>query len=353
MASVARVSVAVAFTVDPLAARDSGVELSLRLESKRAADTSSGSWQRVRDEPLKLQDVNIVSQLNRAQFAYRLSLRPAASDATQTAAFPIFLEVPALPSSPRDDADVAEMCPPQVGTFAVAEQFQCQSPEQNVADSTSASQAAAMLGGTLAAALLVYSLLPYVRSRNRKRCRSRSRTHSQTINEGLSWCGDQQEIPSTPTTPNGASRRMWGSLDDDGIEPARAYRDGLRERKSRQPEANGSAVSDAGSELMLAKLPDFNDERGWRDFFDSQIYHNEPQEEQRAATKPFLSVKTRGDPELIEAVVVKRTDLRQIKTAASAATRSDRYKSIRDKIDRASMEAAVDEAQSFYEFWQM
>ncbi|KAG6594265.1 uncharacterized protein IUM83_17865 [Phytophthora cinnamomi] len=337
-------SAAVAFTVDPLAARDGAGELRLRLESKRAADSSS-SWQRVREEPLTLQDVHVVSQLNRAQYTYRLSLRPAAPDATQTAAFPMYLEVPALPSSPRDDTDAAEMCPPQVGAFAVAEPFQCQATEQDVADSTSASQAAAMLGGTLAAALLVYSLLPYVRSRNRKRCRSRSRTHSQTSNDGL----HQQEMPSTPTTPNGASRRMWASLEDDGIEPARAYRDGLRERKT----VNGSAGSDSGSELLLAKLPDFNDERGWRDFFDSQIYHNEPQEEQRAATKTFSNIKNRGDLRLNESIAAKRANLRQAKTTASATPRSERYKSIRDKIDRAAMEAAVDEAQSFYEFWQM
>ncbi|GMG16217.1 unnamed protein product [Phytophthora fragariaefolia] len=188
--------------------------------------------------------------------SYRLAVRPAASDSTQTAAFPLYLEVPALPSSPRDDAD-AEICPLQVGTFVIAEQFQCQSTEQ---ESTSASQAAAMLGGTLAAALLVYSLLPYVRSRNRKRRRTRSRTHSQTSEDRLSWSSDQQ-IPSTPTTPNGASRRMWGGLDDDGIEPARAHRDELRERKNRRADANGSAVSDTGSELLLAKLPDFNGER--------------------------------------------------------------------------------------------
>lgn len=141
------------------------------------------------------------------------------------------------------------------------EPFQCQSPEQDAAEPTSVGQAAAMLGGTLAAALLVYSLLPYVRSRNRKRRRSRSHSHSQaTSKDRLSWRSDQHEVPSTPTTPNGASRCMWGSLDDDGIEPARAYRDGVRERKSRLPEANGSAGSDAGSELLLAKLPDFNGE---------------------------------------------------------------------------------------------
>ncbi|EEY65019.1 uncharacterized protein PITG_16474 [Phytophthora infestans T30-4] len=177
-----------------------------------------------------------------------------------------------------------------------------------------------MFGGTLAAALLVYSLLPYVRSRNRTRQHSRSRTQSQTSEDRLSWSSDQHEV-TTPTTPNGASRRMWGSLGNDGIEPAGAYRAEVRETK-RQTGANGSAVSGSGSELLLAQLPDFNDERGWRDFFDSQIYHNEAQEEQRTTPIP-------------------------------TTPRIARYRSIRDRIDRAAMEAAMDEAQTFNEFWQM
>jgi hypothetical protein len=194
---------------------------------------------------MALKDVNVASQLNQV-FYGTVGRCPS-------------LQTP-TPSPSSSDADV---CLPETGTLALVEQFQCQTEEQYADELASASQAAAMLGGTLAAALLVYSLLPYVRARNRKRRRSRSRTHSQTNNDILRRCEDQQQRPSTPTTPNGASRRMWGSLEGDGIEPAGARRDERRERKSRQPEANGSAVSDAGSELLLAKLPDFNGERCW------------------------------------------------------------------------------------------
>ncbi|KAG7389875.1 hypothetical protein PHYPSEUDO_009389 [Phytophthora pseudosyringae] len=345
-------SAAVTFTVDALAPRDAAVQLNLRLE---AADASTGKWRRVREDSVTLKDVNIVSQLNRAQYAYRLSLWPqTASDTQQTAAFPFFLEIPALPASPSSSEE-GDMCPPEIGAFAIAaDQLQCHAEEQ-APDSTSASQAAAMFGGTLAAALLVYSLLPYVRARNRKRRRSRSRTHSQAGKDRLSRSSGLQEGPTTPTTPNGASRRMWGSLDDDGIEPARAFRDELRERKHRQPEATGRAGLDAGSELELAKLPDFNDERGWRDFFDSQIYHNEPQEEQRAATKTFSSIKNRGEVTAREFITATRHNLRQTEATTTSATtpRSGRYRAIRDRIDRAAMEAAIDEAHTFNEFWQM
>ncbi|KAL3660667.1 hypothetical protein V7S43_014421 [Phytophthora oleae] len=341
-------SAAVAFTVDALAPRNDAV-LSVRLESKRATDTLNGNWQRVREEFMTLKDVNIVSQLNRAQYAYRLSLRAAASDTQQPAAFPLYLEVPALPSP--SSSEEGDICPPEIGAFALdPDQLQYQAEEQALV-STSASQAAVMFSGTLAAALLVYSLLPYVRARNRKRRRSRSRTHSQTSKDRLSWGSDHVDVPTTPTTPNGASRRMWRSLDDDGIEPAGAYRDGLREKKNRHQEATGSGVSETGSELLLAKLPDFNDERGWRDFFDSQIYHNEPQEETRAATKTVSSVKSRRDVTPRETISA-RSKLLQAKTT-STSPRNDRYRTIRDRIDRAAMEAAMDEAQMFNEFWQM
>ncbi|KAG2775339.1 hypothetical protein PC129_g10026 [Phytophthora cactorum] len=335
---------AVAFTVDALAPQDDLLQIHLRIESK---DASNGNWQCFQEESVTLKDVNIVSQLNRAQYAYRLSLRPA-SETQQAAAFPFYLEAPVLPPSPSSSEE-GDMCPPEIGTFAIAaEQLQCPAEEQ-ARDLTSASQVAAMFGGTLAAALLVCSLLPYVRARNRKRRRSRSRSHSQT-----SQSSDRQEV-STPTTPNGASRRMWGSLDGDGIEPAGAYRAELREKKNRQPEATGSAVTGAGSEFLLAKLPDFNDERGWRDFFDSQIYHDEPQEEQRAATKAFSSIKNRFDGTPREPITATHKKLRQTKTTAASpkSPRSARYRTIRDRIDRAAMEAAMDEAQTFNEFWQM
>ncbi|ETL79831.1 hypothetical protein F442_20260 [Phytophthora nicotianae P10297] len=333
---------AVAFSVDALAPRDE-LQLHLRLESKSAADASNGNWQRVREEAVTLKHVNVVSQLNRAHYAYRLSLRPG-SDTQQAAAFPFYLEVPVLPPSPSSSEE-GDMCPPEIGAFAVAaDHLQCPAEEQ-VSDSTSANQAAAMFGGTLAAALLVYSLLPYVRGRNRKRRCSRSRTELQTSED----CSDHQEV-STPTTPNGASRRMWSNLDD-GIEPAGTYRAGIREKK-RQLDAIGSTNSDAGSELLLAKLPDFNDERGWRDFFDSQIYHNEPEEEQRTATKAFSRVKSHFGMIPREAT---RNNLSRIKSTTTSTTtpRSARYRTIRDRIDRAAMEAAMDEAQTFNEFWQM
>ncbi|KAH7460794.1 uncharacterized protein KRP23_14500 [Phytophthora ramorum] len=344
-------SAAVAFTVDPLASQDAAsFELNLRLESKRAADSD---WQRVSEQPVALKDVHVINQLNRAHFAYRLSLRAATSDAAQSVAFPFYLTAPALASTSSSNDD-SNTCPPQIGTFAItqmSEQLQCKVAELEVTDSTSASEAAAMLGGTLAVALLVYSLLPYVRARNRKRRRSRS----QSSRERLRSCSDEQDFPSTPTTPNGASRRMWGGFDDDGIEPAGAYRDGSRERKGRQPEANGSVVSDTGSELLLAKLPDFNDERGWRDFFDSEIYRSEPQEQKRAATNTFSSVKGRRDSAGRESFATKRLKLRQTKMSTTTATTvgGDRYRTIRDRIDRAATEAAIDDAQSFYEFWQM
>ncbi|KAF4130977.1 hypothetical protein GN958_ATG19827 [Phytophthora infestans] len=340
---------AVAFAVDVLVSEDA-LQLHLRLESKRAADTSNDNWQHVRDEFVTLKDVNIVSQLSRVQYAYRLSLRPT-SNSQQAAAFPFYLEAPVLPSSPSF-SDEGDMCPPDIGTFSVAaDQLQCPVEEQ-VLDSTSASQLAAMFGGTLAAALLVYSLLPYVRSRNRTRQHSRSRTQSQTSEDRLSWSSDQHEV-TTPTTPNGASRRMWGSLGNDGIEPAGAYRAEVRETK-RQTGANGSAVSGSGSELLLAQLPDFNDERGWRDFFDSQIYHNEAQEEQRVAKKTFSSNKNRGEIMPREPISTIHSKLRRSKTTPIPTTpRIARYRSIRDRIDRAAMEAAMDEAQTFNEFWQM
>ncbi|KAG1695998.1 hypothetical protein DVH05_018985 [Phytophthora capsici] len=337
-------SAAVAFTVDALSPGNAAT-LNVRLESKRT-DALNDNWQRVREEVRTLKDVNMVSQLNRTQYAYRLSLQAASA----SAAFPFYLEVPVLPSP--SSSEEGDMCPPEIGSFVLdPDQFQCPTEEQ-ASVSPSASQAAVVFSGTLAAALLVYSLLSHMRARNRKRRRSRSRTHSQSSKERLSWENDQLQVPTTPTTPNGASRRMWGSLYD-GIEPAGAYRDGLREKKPRHQETNGSVVSETGSELLLAKLPDFNDERGWRDFFDSQIYHNGPQEEQRAATKTFSDIKSRRDVAPRQ-MITARSKLRQAKsTSASPRGRHDRYRTIRDRIDRAAMEAAMDEAQTFNDFWQM
>ena len=94
----------------------------------------------------------------------------------------------------------------------------------------------------------------------------------------------------------------------------------------------------------------FVDDRGWRDFFDSQIYQIEPQVKQRAATKIVSNIKSRKD-----AIVATRTTLRQMTIVSPAAStaRGERYRTIRDRIDRAALEAAIDDAQSFDEFWQM
>ncbi|CAI5740118.1 unnamed protein product [Peronospora destructor] len=340
-------SAAVVVTVDPFTSQADAVQFHRsRLESKRAADSLKGHWQQVRGETVTLKDVNIVTQLNRVHYAYRPSLRLAPSDTQVNATFPLYLEVLTQASS---SSEGEEMCFPEIGAFSLVQQLQWQTEErQQTFDLTSTGQAAAMLGGTLVAAFLMYSLLPYVRARQRKRRCSRSST---TNKDRLSWCSGQLDLPTTTTTPTEASRRTWGSLDGDSIGPARAYRDGLRKRKSRQREAaNGNAVPCAVSELLLAKLPDFNDERGWRYFFDSQIYHSEPQFEQREATKIVSNTKSRRD-----AIVATRTKLHQMKitfTAVSTA-RGERYRTIRDKIDRAAMEAAVHDAQSFDEFWQM
>ncbi|RQM17565.1 hypothetical protein DD237_003106 [Peronospora effusa] len=333
-------SAAVAVTIDSFTSRDDAVQFNRgRLGYRRTAD---GHWQQVREETATLKDVNIVTQLNRVHEAYRLLQRLAPSDTQLNATFPLYLEVPTQASS---SSEGIEMCLPEIGAFPLVQQLQCQTEErQQTSDSTSTGQAAAMFGGTLVAAFLMYSLLPYVRARQRKRRCSRSRT---TNKDRLSWWSGQIGLPTTSTTAAEASRRIWGSLDGGSIEPAEAYCDGLRKRKSRQHEVvDGNDVPDAVSELLMAKLPDFNDERGWRDFFDMQIYHSESQVEQRAVTKIVPNIKSRRD-----AIAARSSKLRQMKSYSTA--RGQRYRTIRDRIDRAAMEAAINDAQSFNEFWQM
>ncbi|CAH0516590.1 unnamed protein product [Peronospora belbahrii] len=288
-----------------------------------------------------------------AHYVYRLTLRPAPSYTQLNTTFPLYLELPA-PGSSNPNKEL-EMCPPEIGAFSLVEQLQCEKEErQQTCDSTSAGQASALFGGTLVAALLVYSLLPYVRARNRKRHCSRSRTTSE---DRLSWLSDQLDTPTTPTIANGANLRTWETFDGDKIEPVRAYRDGHRKRNDRHSEAvNGNAVSDAVSELLQVKLPDFNDARGWQTFFDSQIYHNELQDKEHAATNCVSNRKSRGGLVPSDSSVVERTNLRETKftsTTDNNTTRSERYRTIRDRIDRAATEAAIDDAQSFNEFWQM
>jgi len=119
-----------------------------------------------------------------------------------------------------------------------------------------------------------------------------------------------------------------------------------------------STVRDAGACCSVGHLISYCvysvDERGWRDFFDSQIYHSEPEDEHRSPTKTFSGVKNR-DLTPRTSIAATRSQLQRIKgTAAPAATtRSDRYRTIRERIDRAATEAAIDEAESFNEFWQL
>lgn len=330
---------AVEFSVAPLGASTvpwgESVELNLRLESK----ATDGQWQSVSEEPVTLRGVNVVTRLDRAQYAYRLSLWPTNTAKDWTVAFPYYLSIPT--QAPHNSGP--EMCPPNVGTFRIApsnEQVAANFQESAalVVAESRATQAAAVLGGTLAAAVLLYSLLPYMKVVRRRRPRTRS--HPQTTREKESCLNQHGEVYS-PKSPIGMGRRFSDQFNN-GIEPAGAYRDGIREKRSRAP-------SDNGSELVLATLPDFNDERGWRDFFDSQIYHSEPEKEQgtRIVAKSSPIIQRRNSLSQEQAKIAK---LRHAKSTIEAG--EERFQSIKERIDRAAMEAAIDDADNFFEFWQ-
>ena len=101
----------------------------------------------------------------------------------------------------------------------------------------SADQAVAMLSGTLAAAVLVYAMLPIVRARNSSRRRS-------------------------PSTTRGARQGARGHLSDGvcGCESVGVNRDERHSnsRQRRNVGGGGGGGHAAGSELLLAKLPEFN-----------------------------------------------------------------------------------------------
>ncbi|TDH71289.1 hypothetical protein CCR75_004669 [Bremia lactucae] len=292
---------AVAFTVHAPATRDDMAQLYLQIESKHqestATDARNDLWQHVRQHPVNLKGVNIVSQLYRSQYVYRLSLRPPAVDTQQAQVFPIYLEIPWLPLASTQSRP-EDMCPPEIGAFMIApDLLQC--PWRS--DATSTSQAAAILGGTLAAALLVYSVLPYLRTSN-------------------------------------PMRRMWGRRKHNGTEQAHAN------TTIQQLKATESAGLNTKAMLVFANLPDEKDERGWRDFFDSCIYQIEGKD---SAATLVSSMDSRRD--IAFHVSHTRIDM----TESRRRLKRERYKTIRNRIHLAAMKAAKDEALRFNEFWQM
>ncbi|CEG41891.1 uncharacterized protein PHALS_12205 [Plasmopara halstedii] len=232
-------------------------------------------------------------------------------------------------------------CPPEVGAFLIAVgQLQC----PNFSDPTDESRAAALCGGTLAVALLLYSMLPYIGIKNRKRRQSHLKASKDRIHASKDF--------STPMTLDRIYRQTWEGSLNEGIEAVGAHQAELRKRQSHTTE---SARYDSGAELLLVKLPDFNDERGWRDFFDSKIYHEKVHREQQSVTKRVSSIITRCDLTPKGSTFTTRSKLRHTKSTPVFVVPSSkkRYETIKDKIDQAATEAAMDEAQTFYEFWQL
>ena len=97
------------------------------------------------------------------------------------------------------------------------------------------------------------------------------------------------------------------------------------------------------------------DERGWRHFFDAQIYKIGYKEEQHPVATAVSQITSLEGLRPRDIRVSSCIELRQrkVEIATATAARDERYRTIRDKISRAAAKAAVDDAQMFNEFWQM
>ena len=97
------------------------------------------------------------------------------------------------------------------------------------------------------------------------------------------------------------------------------------------------------------------DERGWRHFFDAQIYKIGYKEEQHPVATAVSQITSLEGLRPRDIRVSSCIELRQrkVEIATATAARDERYRTIRDKISRAATKAAVNDAQMFNEFWQM
>uniref|UniRef100_M4B6B4 Uncharacterized protein n=1 Tax=Hyaloperonospora arabidopsidis (strain Emoy2) TaxID=559515 RepID=M4B6B4_HYAAE len=258
--------------------------------------------------------------------------------------------------------DNTPICSRNGTACAHSESLQCpidnQQQQLQAVDLANTDEAFAMLGGTLVAALLVYAILPYVRARTSSSRRGQSKAQSPMSMDRRRRCSNQSGMLSTSTALNGAGRRVRQTLfgDDVGeVESAGGGRDGRRSKGgSRRRDVAGSAT---GSEPLLAILPAFNDEQGWREFFDAQIYNNGRKEERRAAativSAQIASREMHRPKDTVVAAPCIELCSRKVENAAATGTKGERYRTVRDRIRRAATKAAIDDAQMFNEFWQM